>query len=91
MEKQKRAKTNIEKQAVLLDILYKLTNKATGCLYNILLKPYKEKSPLSRGLRYCFNYNDLLQTYKEYNIIILYTKNIVNSKYLKNLFVNIKK
>ena len=84
-------KTNIEKRAVLLDILYKLTNKATGCLYNILLKLYKETSPLSRGPRYCSNCNNSLQAYKEYNIIILYTRNIIKSKYLKDLFISIKK
>ena len=91
MEKQKRAKTNIEKWAVLLDILYKLINKATGYLYNILLKLYKEISLLFKGLHYCSNYNNLLQAYKEYNIIILYTKNIIKSKYLKDLFISIKK
>ena len=91
MEKQKRVKTKVKKQAVLLDILYKLVNKATGYLYNILLKLYKETSLLSKGLCYCFNYNNSLQAYKEYNIIILYTKNIAKSKYLKDLFTNIKK
>ena len=60
MEKQKRAKTNIEKWAVLLDILYKLANKATRYLYNILLKLYKETSPLSRGPYYCSNYDNSL-------------------------------
>ena len=84
-------KTNIKKWAVLLDILYKLINKATGYLYNILLKLYKETSSLFRDLYCCFNYNNLLQAYKEYNIIILYTRNIVKSKYLKNLFISIKK
>jgi len=76
---------------VLLDILYKLINKATKCLYNILLKPYKKTSPLSRGLRYYFNYNNSLQAYKEYNIVTLYIRNIIKSKYLKNLFISIKK
>ena len=76
---------------VLLDILYKLVNKATRCLYNILLKPYKETSPLSRGLRYCSNGDNSLQAYKEYNIIALYTRNITKSKYLKDLFISIKK
>ena len=66
-------------------------NKATGCLRNILLKLYKETSPLSRGPYYCSNYNNLLQTYKEYDIVILYTKNIAKSKYLKDLFTSIKK
>ena len=84
-------KTNIEKWVVLLDILYKLVNKATRCLRNILLKLYKETSPLSRGLYYCSNYNNSLQAYKEYNIIILYTRNILKSKYLKDLFISIKK
>ena len=91
IEKQKRAKTNTEKQVVLLDILYKLINKATGCLYKILLKLYKKTSPLFKDPRCCFNYNNSLQAYKEYNIIILYTRNIVKSKYLKNLFISIKK
>ena len=84
-------KTDIEKWVVLLDILYKLINKATGYLRNILLKPYKKTSLLFRGLRYYFNYNNLLQAYKEYNIIILYTRNIIKSKYLKDLFISIKK
>ena len=91
MEKQKRAKTNIKKQAVLLDILYKFINKATGCLHNILLKLYKETSLLFKGPHCCFNYNNSLQAYKEYNIIILYTRNIIKSKYSKNLFISIKK
>ena len=91
MEKQKKVKTNTEKQAVLLDILYKLTNKATRYLYNILLKLYKETSPLFKGLYYCSNCNNLLQAYNEYNIIILYTRNIIKSKYLKDLFISIKK
>ena len=60
MEKQKRVKTDIKKRAVLLNILYKLVNKATKCLRNILLKLYKETSLLSKGLRCCFNYNNLL-------------------------------
>ena len=60
MEKQKRAKTNIEKRAVFLDTLYKLINKAIKYLYNILLKRYKKTSLLSKGLRYGFNYNNLL-------------------------------
>jgi len=84
-------KTDAEKQAVFLDILYKLANKATGYLRNILLKLYKETSLLSRGLRYYFNYNNSLQAYKEYDIIILYTKNIAKSKYLKDLFISVKK
>jgi len=75
----------------LLDILYELVNKATRYLRNLLLKPYKERSPLFRGPRYCSNYNNLLQAYKEYNIIILYTRNITKSKYLKDLFISIKK
>ena len=91
MEKQRRAKTNIEKRVVLPDILYKLVNEATGCLYNILLKLYKEISLLFRGPHCCFNYNNLLQVYKEYNIVVLYTRNIVKSKYLKDLFASIKK
>ena len=91
MEKQKRAKTDIKKWVVLLDILYKLINKTTGYLYNILLKLYKETSLLSKGPRCCFNCNNLLQAYKEYNIITLYIRNIAKSKYLKNLFVSIKK
>ena len=81
----------MEKQAALLDILYELINKATRYLRNILLKPYKETSPLSRGLRYYSNYDNLLQAYKEYNIIILYTRNILKSKYLKDLFISVKK
>jgi len=76
---------------VLLDILYKLVNKATRYLRNILLKPYKETSPLSRGLRYCSNCDNSLQAYKEYNIITLYTRNIAKSKYLKDLFISVKK
>ena len=84
-------KIDIEKWAVLLDILYELANKATRCLHNILLKPYKEINSLSRGPRYCFNYNNLLQAYKKYNIIALYTRNIAKSKYLKDLFISIKK
>jgi len=76
---------------VLPNILYKLVNKATRYLRNILLKPYTETSPLSRGLRYYFNYNNLLQAFKEYNIIVLYARNIIKSKYLKNLFISIKK
>ena len=84
-------KTNIEKQAVLLDILYKIINKATKYLYNILLKLYKKTSPLSKGLHCCSNYNNSLQAYKKYNTIILYTKNIAKSKYLKDLFTSIKK
>jgi len=74
-----------------LNILYKLTNKATRYLCNILLKLYKEINPLSKGLYCCFNCDNSLQAYKEYNIIILYTKNIAKSKYLKDLFINIKK
>ena len=76
---------------VLLDILYRLANKATKYLYNILLKPYKETNLLYRGLRYCSNYNNLLQAYKEYNIVALYTMNIKKSKYLKDIFISIKK
>ena len=91
MEKQKRAKTNIEKRAVLLDILYKLANKTTKYLYNILLKPYKETSLLFKSLRYYFNYNNSLQAYNKNNIVTLYIRNIAKSKYLKNLFINIKK
>ena len=60
MEKQKRAKTDTKKQAVFLDILYKLANEATRCLCNILLKLYKETSPLSKGPRCCSNYNNSL-------------------------------
>ena len=84
-------KTNIEKQVVLLNILYKLINKATGYLYNILLKLYKEISPLSKSPYCYFNCNNSLQAYNKYNIITLYTKNIAKSKYLKDLFVSIKK
>jgi len=91
MEKQKRVKTNVEKRAVLLDILYELANKATRCLRNILLKLYKETSPLSKGLRCCSNCDNLLQAYKEYNIIALYIRKIAKSKYLKNLFISVKK
>ena len=76
---------------VLLDILYKLTNKATKYLYNILLKLYKEISLLSKSLHYYFNYNNSLQAYKEYDIVILYTRNIAKSKYLKDLFISVKK
>ena len=71
--------------------MYELINKATGYLYNILLKLYKEISLLFKSLRCCFNYNNLLQVYKEYDIIILYIKNIAKSKYLKDLFTSIKK
>ena len=91
MEKQKKVKTNIEKWVVLLNILYKLVNKVTRYLYNILLKLYKEMSSLFKSPYYCFNYNNLLQAYKEYNIVTPYTKNIVKSKYLKDLFASIKK
>ena len=84
-------KTDIEKRAVLLDILYKFVDKVTRYLCNILLKPYKETNLLFRGLRYCFNYNNLLQAYKEYDIIALYIKNIIKSKYLKDLFISVKK
>ena len=91
MEKQKRAKTDVEKRVILLDILYKLANKATRYLYSILLKLYKEISPLSKSPRCCFNCNNSLQAYKEYNIITLYTRNIAKSKYLKDLFISIKK
>jgi hypothetical protein len=66
-------------------------NKATKYLYNILLKLYKEKSLLFKGLYYYFNCNNLLQAYKKYNSIILYIKNIAKSKYLKNLFISVKK
>ena len=76
---------------VLLDILYKLINEATGYLYNILLKLYKETSLLFKGPCCCSNYNNLLQAYKEYDIITLYTRNIAKSKYLKDLFISIKK
>ena len=75
---------------VLLNILYKLINKVTKYLHNILLKLYKEINLLSKGLYCCSNCNNLLQAYKEYNIITLYTKNIIKSKYLKNLFISIK-
>jgi len=54
------------------------------------LSRIKKTSLLFRGLRYYFNYNNLLQAYKEYNIIILYTRNIIKSKYLKDLFVSVK-
>ena len=91
MEKQKRAKTNVKKQVVLLNILYKLINKATRCLRNILFKLYKEINLLSKSPRGCSNCDNSLQAYKEYNIIILYTRNITKSKYLKNLFTSIKK
>ena len=91
IEKQKRVKTNIEKRAVLLDILYKLVNKATKYLYNILLKLYKETSLLFKSSRCCSNCNNLLQAYDEYNIIILYTRDIAKSKYSKDLFISIKK
>ena len=91
MEKQKRVKTDVEKQAVLLDILYKFINKATRYLYSILFKLYKEISLLFKSPCCCFNYDNLLQAYKEYNIVILYTRNIAKSKYLKNLFASIKK
>ena len=84
-------KTNAKKQVALPDILYKFANNAIGYLCNILLKLYKETSPLFRGLCYCFNYNNLLQAYKEYDIVALYTKNIAKSKYLKDLFASIKK
>jgi len=84
-------KTDAEKRAVLLDILYELANEATRCLCNILLKLYKEISPLSGGPHCYFNYNNSLQAYKEYNIIILYIKNIAKSKYLKDLFISVKK
>ena len=60
MEKQKRVKTDTEKQVVLLDILYELVNKATRCLYNILLKLYKEISLLFKSPRYYFNCNNSL-------------------------------
>ena len=76
---------------VFLDILYKIANKTTKCLCNILLKLYKETSLLFRGPRCCFNCDNLLQAYKEYNIIALYIRNIVKSKYSKNLFISIKK
>ena len=91
MEKRKRAKTDTEKWAVLPDILYKLVNETTECLYNILFKLYKETSLLSGGPHCCFNCNNLLQAYKEYDIIALYTKNIAKSKYLKDLFASVKK
>ena len=91
MEKQKRVKTNIKKQAVFLNILYKLINKATRYLYNILLKLYKEINLLFKSPHYYSNYNNLLQAYKEYNIVVLYIRNIIKNKYLKNLFVSVKK
>ena len=84
-------KINIKQQGIFLDILYKLVNKATRYLYNILLKLYKEMSLLFKSPYYYFNYNNSLQAYKEYDIIALYTKNIVKSKYLKNLFISVKK
>ena len=87
IEKQKRVKTNIKKQVVLLDILYKLINKVIKYLCNILFKLYKEISLLSKSPRCCFNCNNSLQAYKEYNIIVLYTKNIAKSKYLSGDFV----
>jgi Helicase conserved C-terminal domain len=91
MEKQKRAKTDAEKRAVLPDILYELANEATGCLRNILLKPYKETSPLSGGPRCCSNCDNSLQAYKEYDIVAPYTRNIAKSKYSKDLFASVKK
>ena len=91
VEKQKRAKTDAEKRAVLPDILYELANEATGCLRNILLKPYKETSPLSGGPCCCSNCDNSLQAYKEYDIVAPYTKNIAKSKYSKDLFASIKK
>ena len=48
-------------------------------------------SLLSKSPRCCSNYNNSLQAYKEYDIVVLYTKNIAKSKYLKDLFINIKK
>ena len=48
-------------------------------------------SPLFKSLRCCSNCNNSLQAYKEYDIIILYTRNIAKSKYLKDLFISIKK
>ena len=74
-----------------LNILYKLINEVTECLCNILLKLYKERNLLFRGLCCCFNCDNLLQTYKKYDIVALYNKNIVKSKYLKDLFANLKK
>ena len=71
--------------------MYELINKATGYLRNILLKPYKEISPLSRGPRCYSNCDNLLQAHKEYNIVVLYTRNIAKSKYLKDLFISVKK
>ena len=91
MEKQKRAKTNIKKQAVLLDILYKLINEVTRYLYNILLKLYKETSLLFKNPCCYFNCNNSLQAYKKYNIVVLYTRNIAKSKYSKDLFISVKK
>ena len=84
-------KTNAEKKAAFSNILYKLANEITGCLHNILFKLYKEMSLLFGSLCCCFNCNNLLQAYKEYNIVALYIKNIAKSKYLKDLFANIKK
>ena len=84
-------KTDAEKWVILLDILYKLVNKATRYLYNILLELYKEINLLSKGLCCYSNCNNLLQAYKEYNIVVLYTRNIIKSKYLKDLFISIKK
>ena len=91
IEKQKRAKTDAKKWAVFLNILYELANEAIKYLCNILLKLYKEMSLLFRGLCYYFNCDNSLQAYKEYNIVTLYTKNIVKSKYLKDLFISVKK
>jgi hypothetical protein len=91
MEKQKRVKTDIEKRVVLLDILYEIANKATRYLHNILLKLYKETSPLSKDPCCYFNYDNSLQAYIEYDIVILYTRNIAKSKYLKDLFTSVKK
>ena len=91
IEKQKRPKINTEKRAVLLDILYKFANKATKYLYNILLKLYKERSLLFKSPHCYSNCDNLLQAYKEYDIITLYTKNIIKSKYLKDLFISVKK
>ena len=84
-------KTDAEKRAAFPDILYELVNEATECLRNILLKLYKERSLLFGGPCCYFNYNNSLQAYKEYDIVILYIKNIIKSKYLKDLFISIKK
>ena len=84
-------KTDEKKWATFLNILYKLANEITEYLCNILLKLYKKTNPLFRGPYCCFNCNNSLQTYKEYNIVAPYIKNIAKSKYLKDLFASVKK